>query len=98
MPNEIEQMKKTVAPLLERSDVSYAAIFGSFARGQAGPGSDIDILVRFARPKSLLDLVRLERSLAEAMQQKVDLLTEQSVSPYFRDRILRESVVIYGTR
>ncbi len=98
MPDGLEQIKKTVTPLLEENDVSFAAVFGSHARGEAGPESDIDLVVRFAKPKSLFDLVRLERSLAEAMRKKVDLLTEKSISPYLKDRILRESIVLYGTR
>ena len=98
MTIEMEHLKKTVTPLLEENDVSFAAVFGSFARGQTGPGSDIDLLVRFAKPKSLLDFVHLERLLAEALHAGVDLVTENSVSPYLKDRIFRESVVLYGTR
>ena len=98
MSDELEQMKRRVLPLLEENDVSFAAVFGSHAQGKAGPGSDVDLLVRFAKPKSLLDFVRLERLLADALQTDVDLVTENSVSPYLKDRIFRESVVLYGTR
>ncbi len=48
-----------------------------------------------AKPKSLLNLVKLERELSTALQRKVDLLTEMAISPYLRDRILRELKVIY---
>jgi len=46
------------------------------ARGEETEESDVDLLVRFARPKSLLDLVRIEREFSEALGRKVDLLTE----------------------
>ena len=71
------------------------ALFGSFVRGEASPDSDVDLIVAFARPTGLLALVRLERELSEALGRKVDLLTEQAISPHLRDRILREQQVIY---
>ncbi len=71
------------------------AVFGSFGRGDAGPDSDVDLLVEFAGPTGLLSLVRLERELTEALGRNVDLLTENALSPHMRDRILREQRVIY---
>ncbi|MDY7040081.1 MAG: nucleotidyltransferase domain-containing protein [Chloroflexota bacterium] len=56
--------------------------------------SDVDLLVRFSKRKSLLALVRLERELSTALGRKVDLLTEAAISPYLRDRIKREVKVI----
>ncbi len=73
-------------------------VFGSTARGEDSEGSDIDILVRFAKPISLLSLVELERELSEALARKVDLLTESAISPYLKDRILKDLLVIYGKR
>lgn len=71
------------------------AIFGSYARGEAGPDSDIDILVEFKERKSLLDLVRIERRISEELGITVDLLTEKSISPYLVDRIKQEMEIIY---
>jgi len=70
-------------------------VFGSVARGEDRPDSDVDLLVRFAKGKSLLGLVRLERELTAALGRKVDLLTESALSPFLRDRILRELRVLY---
>jgi len=70
-------------------------VFGSMARGEATEQSDIDLLVKFSKRKSLLALVRLERELSAALGRKVDLLTEAAISPYLRDRIKREIRVIY---
>jgi predicted nucleotidyltransferase len=78
-----------------QNDVSMIGIFGSLARGEATGRSDIDLVVRFAKRKSLLALVRLERQLSAAMGKKVDLLTEAAISPYLRERILDELQVIY---
>lgn len=73
-------------------------IFGSMARGTAKKKSDIDLIVRFSKRKSLLALVRLERTLSEALGRKVDLLTEASISPYMRARVLKEMKVLYDAR
>lgn len=77
------------------NDAVMIGIFGSMARGEGASDSDIDLLVRFAKRKSLLTLVRLERELSSALGRKVDLLTEAAISPYLRDKIKRELRVIY---
>ncbi len=71
------------------------ALFGSFVRGEAGPDSDVDLIVEFEKPTGFLALVRLERELSEMLGRKVDLLTENAISPHLRDRILNEQQVIY---
>lgn len=75
--------------------VSRVALFGSFARGDAGPDSDIDLLITFNDRVGFLTLAKLERELSEVLHRIVDLLTEQSISPYLRDQILSEQKVIY---
>jgi len=87
-----------IIEMCRNNDVSMIGIFGSTARGEASASSDLDLVVRFAKPKSLLALVRLERSLSEVLGRKVDLLTESAISPYLKDRILNGLMVIYGTR
>lgn len=84
-----------VISILERHGVKKIAIFGSYARDEANPESDVDILVEFCDRKSLLDLVGIEQELADALGLKVDLLTEKSISPYLIDRIKREMKMIY---
>jgi predicted nucleotidyltransferase len=59
---------------------------------------NVDLLVYFSKPKSLLTLVALERQISTALGRKVDLLTEAAISPYLRERIKRELQVIYETR
>jgi predicted nucleotidyltransferase len=90
------ELKETILGILRPYGVRRVAIFGSYARGEAGPGSDIDILVRFARPKSLFELVGIEEELEQALHLKVDLLTEKAVSPYLIDAVRHDEVVILG--
>jgi predicted nucleotidyltransferase len=82
--------------ICRHNDVTMVGVFGSVARGEATEQSDIDLLVSFSKRKSLLDLVRLEREVSAALGKKVDLLTENAISPYLRDRVKRELRVIYG--
>ncbi|HXU09596.1 MAG TPA: nucleotidyltransferase family protein [Blastocatellia bacterium] len=85
----------TLIEICRRNDVSMLGVFGSAARGEATPQSDLDLLVEFSSRKSLLAVVALERQLSVALGRKVDLLTEGAISPYLRSRILRDLKVIY---
>jgi hypothetical protein len=87
--------KKDVEDFCKRNDIQYLGIFGSYARGDFKEGSDIDVLVKFSKRKSLLELVRMERELSNILGIKVDLLTENSISKYLRDVIKKELKVIY---
>jgi hypothetical protein len=84
-----------LAELCKKHDVRVLKLFGSAARGEDTPASDIDLLVEFEGEKSLFDLIGLELELTEVLGRKVDLLTELSISPYLRDRILASASVIY---
>jgi len=91
-----KEIRDRIVTILKKYDAERIAIFGSYARGEAGKRSDIDILVRFARPKSLIQLVQIEDEIAKAVKVPVDLVTEKSVSPYLSTSIHRDEVVIYG--
>lgn len=91
--NKTDQDK--IINICRQNDISMIGIFGSTARGEATESSDIDLIVKLAKPKSLLSLVRLERNLSEALGKKVDLMTENAISPYLKDRIFKELTVIY---
>ena len=71
-------------------------VFGSYARNEARADSDLDLMVWFEEQKSLLGMIRMERELSELLGIKIDLLTEQAVSPYLIDRIKKELKVISG--
>jgi predicted nucleotidyltransferase len=75
---------------------SYGArnvrIFGSLARGEAGPDSDIDILVNLDSGRSLLDIIALKQDLEDLLGCEVDVVTEEAISPYIREQVLKETV------
>jgi len=92
MTPQIEELKTRITHALKRHDVARAAIFGSFARGDAEESSDLDILVEFRGDKSLLDLVGLKLELEDSLGRSVDVLTYNALHPAIRDRILNEQV------
>jgi len=67
-------------------------VFGSIARGEAGPDSDIDLLVELEPGRSLLDLGGLLMDLQDLLGHRVELVTEGSLHWYIRDRVLKEAV------
>jgi hypothetical protein len=85
-----------IAQALKEQGATKVAIFGSYARGEERPESDIDVIVKFSEKKSLLELVKIERDLSETLGIKVDLLTEKSISPYLIDIVRQQMEVIYG--
>jgi uncharacterized protein len=66
-------------------------IFGSFARGTQKKTSDIDLLVEMDDGRTLLDLIALERSLGRRLGRRIDIITERSLSPHLRERVLAEA-------
>jgi hypothetical protein len=75
--------------------VSYAAVFGSVARGEDRPESDVDILVRFGRPTGMVGYMRLIENLETSLQRKVDLVTEQSLNRHVQPYVARDLATIY---
>ena len=91
---EIEKiLKENKAILAERFKVKEIGIFGSYVRGEQKEKSDVDILVSFYEPISLLKLVSLENFLSALTGVKVDIVPKEDIRPELKERILGE--VIY---
>lgn len=67
-------------------------VFGSVARGDARPDSDIDLLVELEPGRSLLDLSGLLLDLQDLLGCEVDVVTEKSLHWYIRDTVLQEAI------
>ena len=90
---------QTIQSVMARNDIAFAGIFGSRARGDNGPDSDLDLLIEFKHDaKSLLELIGMENELSDKLGIKVDLVTEQALSPYIKDSVLGGLQIIYGQR
>jgi predicted nucleotidyltransferase len=67
-------------------------LFGSVSRGEATENSDVDILVKLEPGRTLLDIVAIKQDLEDLLGCKVDVVTEDAVSPYIREQILKDAV------
>jgi uncharacterized protein len=72
--------------------VSALSLFGSVARDEAGPDSNVDLLVEFDRSVGLFTLVRLQTFLTDLLGRPVDLVMPDAVKRQLRDQILKEAV------
>lgn len=72
--------------------VKSLSLFGSVAKGEARPDSDVDLLVQFDRPVSLFTFVRVKRYLEGILGKPVDLGTPDSLKPYLKEPVLREAI------
>lgn len=89
-----KQLYRQIASFLKKQGAKKVAIFGSYARGEEKKNSDIDVLVNFPSSISLLDHIRIERELSEKIGKKVDLVTEQALSPLIKERIKEDLISI----
>ena len=86
---------KLIEPILREHDVEYAGVFGSRARGDNRPDSDLDLLVRFCKPVGYFTIIGLEDQLSETLGRKVDLVTEGALSPHIKDRVITDLKIVY---
>jgi predicted nucleotidyltransferase len=93
--HKIAETLEALKPELRRVyHVERIGVFGSYARGEAGPASDVDILVEFDGPIDLFKFVELERLLTEALGIKVDLVSRKALKPFIGRVILDEVVYL----
>ena len=94
----VELPEAKLADFCRRHQVRELALFGSAARGEMRPDSDIDLLVDFlpdARP-GLLGLSAMMRELAAMLGRRVDLAVKPALKPLIRPSVLAEAKVIYA--
>lgn len=83
-----KEINAAIVEYLLRYNAERIAVFGSYARGEQTPKSDLDVLVSFRDLFGLLKLVRIERGLSEKLGIKVDLVTERAV----RNQKIKEAI------
>lgn len=71
-------------------------LFGSVARSEETPTSDIDILYTFNTPISLFGLVDIQEALQKKLHKKIDLVSQNAVHPLLKERIFNDLKIIYG--
>lgn len=87
----LKEKRQAVMALVAKHGAQNPRIFGSVARGESGPESDIDLLVKMEEGRSLLDLSALILDLRELLGVKVDVVSEDGLYWLLRRRILKEA-------
>ena len=91
--NELLQEKREdILRIATRRGASNIRVFGSVARGDADPKSDIDLLVDLEPGRSLFDLGGLLMDLQDLLGHKVDVVTERGLRERIRERVLKEAI------
>lgn len=92
----IEDIKQKTSDIFRKYHVSFAGVFGSVARGEERPDSDVDFLLAFGKTPSLVQFIKLENELKEKLNKKVDLVVQGSEKELIKASIYRDLVNIYG--
>jgi uncharacterized protein len=80
--------------LAEKYGVKSLKLFGSVARDEAGPDSDVDLLVEFYRPMGLFGFIGLQLFLETLLGCKVNLGTLRSLKPRLKDSVLQDAILV----
>jgi predicted nucleotidyltransferase len=92
---DVRQKIRNLKPIIrERYKVRTIGVFGSYVRGEAKEKSDLDVLVEFSEPISLLKFVELENFLSDSIGVKVDLVMKNALKPRIGKHILEEVVAV----
>ena len=75
-----------------RHGVRNVRVFGSFLRGEQKPASDLDLLIELENGRGFSDLMGFSEEVEAAIGRRVDVVTDDGLSPFIRDRILAEAV------
>lgn len=88
----VDEKRVVILELAAKHGARNVRVFGSVSRGEAGPQSDVDILVDLEPGRSLLDLGGLLMDLEDLLGRKVDVVTEKGLHWYIRDKVLKEAI------
>lgn len=87
----VQSRRDEILQLAARRGARNVRLFGSVARGNPGPESDVDFLVELEPGRSLLDLGGLLMDLQSLLGRKVDVVTDTGLRPRLRPRVLKEA-------
>jgi predicted nucleotidyltransferase len=92
--DELYRQRDTIRQIAARHGASNLRVFGSVARGEERPDSDVDLLVDLAEDRGFRDYLALAEELEGLLHRRVDLLLARSLSPHFRPFIEADARVL----
>ena len=90
--DKLKNMRGAIINIAQQHHASNIRIFGSVARGDTNPHSDVDILVQFDDQASIFDEVALWNKLQDLLQCGVDLSSDDTLKSYMRESVLNEAI------
>jgi len=92
-----EKIKEAVEKDPHNKDILRVSLFGSFVYGHPREDSDVDVLIEFKPENNIgfFELFDIQENMERHVNRKVDLLTPESISHFFRDKVLRQAEKIY---
>ena len=93
-----QKILKRIIEILIRFGAREITLFGSYARGDQHPGSDMDLIVEFDEIKTLVELCRIKRVIKEDLNIDIDLITKHSLSKQLLPLIQKDMKVVYHSR
>lgn len=87
--------KNQIRQFCKQNNLSYFGIFGSYARGEETNSSDIDVLIDYDKPKSLLDLGGIVSDLEMMLGKEIDLVNRKKIKPILKPYIDKDILTIY---
>jgi len=93
---ELTEIREDVHCIAAAHGATNVRLLGSAGRGKQDASSNLGLLVDMAEGRTLFDLIALSNELEESLGVEMDVVTETSLSPYIRDRVLAEAVALGG--
>ena len=96
MTNILNTAQEKINTICQDAGITYLALFGSQARGDASDSSDVDLLVEFKETPGLISFIRTKQQFEAVFKKKVDLITKSGLSKYVQLYIQKDLQQLYG--
>ncbi|MDY0151917.1 MAG: nucleotidyltransferase family protein [Candidatus Cloacimonas sp.] len=96
--SRLKKVYKAIEPFIEEFGISQIRIFGSYARGEETPQSDIDIIVDIGKQIGIYQFIGLKQDIEATLNKNIDLFKPNTLEAFIKDQILAEAITIYEQR
>lgn len=91
----ITTYKAKISRSAKKLGLSYVGLFGSRARGEEKPTSDIDLLIKYSQPVGLIRHIQVRQEISKLLGKPVDLITKDGLTHYFKKLISKDLITLY---